>query len=73
MNNAHYQERKFWIEIDHPRTGPLTYPRLPFIMSETPVSMGRAPLLGEHNEEIYSQHLGYSRQDLAKLREMDVI
>lgn len=73
MNNTHYHERKFWTEIDHPETGPLTYPRLPFIMSETPVSTGRAPLLGEHNEEIYCQHLGYSRQDMTKLSEMGVI
>lgn len=73
MNNAHYQERKFWVEVDHPRTGPLVYSRLPFIMSQTPVSTGRAPLLGEHNEEVYCQRFGYSREDLAKLRELDVV
>ncbi len=73
MKSAHYRERGFWVEIDHPRAGRLTYARTPFIMSETPTVMGRAPLLGEHNEEVYCDRLGYSKQDLAKLRGADII
>ena len=73
MNNAHYQERKFWVEVDHPRAGRLTYSRLPFITAETETVTGRAPLLGEHNEEIYCQRLGYLREDLSRLREANTI
>jgi crotonobetainyl-CoA:carnitine CoA-transferase CaiB-like acyl-CoA transferase len=31
-----------------------------------------APLLGEHNEEIYGE-LGYTKEDLIKLREWGII
>ena len=73
LNDPHYQARGFWVEVDHPETGKLTYPGAPFKMSETPWQVGRAPLLGEHNEEIYCQRLGYSKQDMVVLRETGVI
>lgn len=73
INSAHYRARNFWLDIDHPKAGTATYPRLPFIMSETPTQLGRAPLLGEHNEEIYGERLGYSLKDLVKLEEAIVI
>jgi crotonobetainyl-CoA:carnitine CoA-transferase CaiB-like acyl-CoA transferase len=41
--------------------------------SELPWEIRRpAPLLGQHNEEVYSS-LGYSKEDLVKLREGEVI
>lgn len=73
VNSAHYRERGFWVEVDHPEAGRLTYSRLPFIMSETSIVTRRAPLLGEHNEEVYCGRLAYSKADLAKLREANVI
>jgi hypothetical protein len=33
----------------------------------------RAPLLGEHNEEIYCGRLGYTKEDLVKFRQTGVI
>lgn len=73
MNNTHYHERQFWIEVDHPATGPLTYSRLPFLMSETPPQISRAPLLGEHNEDVYCKQLGYSREKLLRMRRANII
>ena len=32
-----------------------------------------APLLGQHNERIYCDRLGYSREDLVRLAELRVI
>lgn len=72
MESQHYQDRGFWTEIDHPKAGKFTYCRPPFIMSETETFVARAPLFGEHNQEIYDR-LGYSAQDLIKLRETNVI
>jgi crotonobetainyl-CoA:carnitine CoA-transferase CaiB-like acyl-CoA transferase len=66
-NWAQYRERGFWKDIDHPKAGSVTYPARPFIMSETPLVSGRAPLLGEHNEEIVGQRLGYSIEKLTQL------
>lgn len=73
LTDPHYRSREFWVEIDHPETGKLTYPSAPFKMSETPWRAGRAPLLGEHNEEVYCQRLGYTRNDLVRMTEMGVV
>ena len=40
--------RGYFVELDHPETGPREYPGAQFKMSETPASIRRAPLLGEH-------------------------
>jgi crotonobetainyl-CoA:carnitine CoA-transferase CaiB-like acyl-CoA transferase len=74
MEFAQHKERGFFVEVDHPATGRVTYPGAPFKMSESPQQISRhAPLLGEHNEEVYCQQLGYSRSDLVRLSEMGVI
>jgi len=74
LEYAHLKERQYFTEIDHPETGKVTYPGAPFKMTETPCqAMHPAPLLGQHNEEIYCKLLGYSREDLVKLRESGVI
>jgi CoA:oxalate CoA-transferase len=68
------KEREYFVELDHPAAGTLPYPGAPFIMSETPFSYGRpAPLLGQHNEEIYCDELGLSKGELAKLRQQGAI
>jgi len=67
-------ERGFFVEVDHPGAGRLTFPGAPFLMSETPWSLRRpAPGLGEHNEEVYCGLLGLSRSDLGILAAGGVI
>jgi len=73
INDPHWKVRAFWAEVEHPVTGRLTYPGAPAKMSETPWQVRNpAPLLGQHNHEIYGR-LGYSKEDLAKLRVSGVI
>jgi crotonobetainyl-CoA:carnitine CoA-transferase CaiB-like acyl-CoA transferase len=73
FTDPHLKERETFVEIDHPVTGPLKYASRPFRMSETPWQLRRpAPLLGEHNEEVYGE-LGYSGEELARLRQEGVI
>ena len=67
------QHRKYFVDIEHPVAGKLTYPGAPFKMSETPWQAERAPLLGEHNEQVLCRRLGYSKEDLVKLRERNII
>lgn len=64
---------KYFIEIEHPVTGRATYPGAPFALSETPWRHRRAPLLGEHNDEIYSALLGYSTDRIGRLKTSAVI
>ena len=73
LANEHLAARGFWQEVPHPAAGTLHYPGPPFRMSETPGRPGRAPLLGEHNEEVYGVWLGYDRQRLTLLRRAGVI
>ncbi len=67
-------ERDFFIDIEHPNAGTLRYPG-PFLrLSRTPSKVNqRAPLLGEHNEEIYCGRLGYSGEDLSRMRNAGII
>jgi crotonobetainyl-CoA:carnitine CoA-transferase CaiB-like acyl-CoA transferase len=64
------KERGFFVEFPHPAVGTLRYPGAPFQMSESPGRNGQqvraAPLLGEHNEEVFKS-LGYSAQDVEAL------
>ncbi len=65
--------RDFFKDIEHPAAGTLTYPGLQFRMSEVEWSAGRAPLLGEHNAELYCDEMGMSREDLPRLRAAGVV
>jgi crotonobetainyl-CoA:carnitine CoA-transferase CaiB-like acyl-CoA transferase len=74
LNDAHFRERGFWVEIEHPVVGKVTYPGAPIKAEDMPWVIRRpAPLLGQHNEDIYCEKLGYSRQELVKLKEAGVI
>jgi formyl-CoA transferase len=60
------------VEVDHPTLE--KYLRLgnPIKMSDRPTEVTRAPLLGEHTEELLS-NLGYSAYDVSMLRAKRVI
>ncbi|MEE8470466.1 MAG: CoA transferase [Dehalococcoidia bacterium] len=73
-NDPHFEARGFFVEIDRPFTGVLKYPGAPYQLSETPWQLKRpAPLFGEHNKEVYCGRLGYSEDDLVKMREGGII
>jgi crotonobetainyl-CoA:carnitine CoA-transferase CaiB-like acyl-CoA transferase len=65
--------RGFFVELDHPEAGEQVYPTAAYQFSETPWAGARAPLLGEHNREIYCDRLGYARRDLERLADSEVI
>lgn len=67
--------RKFWMKVEHPELGKsLTYVGTPFKSPQGERRRShRAPLLGEHNTEVYQKELGLSRQQLALLKQAGVI
>ncbi|MDD4860325.1 MAG: CoA transferase [Dehalococcoidales bacterium] len=67
-----HKARGFLEEVVHPVMGKVAMPGAPFKMMESPWQSARAPLLGEHNAEVYGR-LGYSKDDLVRLREGGVI
>jgi crotonobetainyl-CoA:carnitine CoA-transferase CaiB-like acyl-CoA transferase len=67
--------RKFWIDVEHPELGTkIKYPGTFAQTAEaTPKITRRAPLIGEHNEEIYKKELGISKEKLVMLKESGAI
>jgi len=67
--------RKFFVNIKHPELGdtiPYCGPVVKF--SETPMKgWRRAPLIGEHNKEIYENELGFTYEKLLSLRQAGII
>lgn len=57
VGNAQLSARKFWVEVAHPELGGMiTYPGAFAKISEIPIRISRrAPLIGEHNEEILAE------------------
>ena len=67
------RDRGFYAEVSHPIAGSYDYPGAPFRTSDKPgKNPGRAPLLGEHNREVYGE-LGYSPTDVVAFSRAGVI
>lgn len=74
MESEQLSLRDYFVEIDHPDIGPATYPGGPYKFSETPWKIRRrAPLLGEHNQEIFTGRLGISKEELERLAKDGVV
>lgn len=73
--NAQLEARGFWEKVEHPELGEtITYPGAPVKVQEAPWRIWRrAPLIGEHNDEVYAGELGLSREQLAILKANCVI
>ena len=70
----HLEARGFFHLVEHPVAGPATYAGMAAALSDYPQrAPSPAPLLGEHNSEIFSEELGYNADDLAALRYAGVI
>jgi CoA:oxalate CoA-transferase len=74
LRSPQLEARQFFVELDHPKVGSLKYPSRPYRFSSDPWYAERpAPLLGQHNEEIFCGQLGLRREELADLRRGGVI
>lgn len=73
LESQHLKQRGYFVEVEHPATGKVDYPGAQFKMGGLPYELKRAPLLGEHNEEVYCHRLGYSESELVRLREQGII
>jgi len=74
MNYVQYKARNYFVEVEHPVAGKYLYAGWPYKMAASPPKVSRpAPLLGQHNEEVYCQVLGYSKKEFKRLRDIQVI
>ena len=65
--------RDFWVEVEHPELGAtITYPGAPYKSDQTPWRIRRrAPLIGEHNQEIYAE-LGLTPAQINELKQVGI-
>jgi len=74
MSDEQYAARGYFVEVEHPEAGKHRYAGWPYQMSATPPRVSRpAPLLGQHNQEVYCSVLGYSREEFQRLQQLEVI
>jgi crotonobetainyl-CoA:carnitine CoA-transferase CaiB-like acyl-CoA transferase len=67
------QHNKIAVELSHEVLGPLRYVGLPFHLTDTPGGpQSPPPMVGEHTVEILTG-LGFSKEEIAKLKEEGVI
>ena len=68
------ESRGFYQEVDHPIIGKIKVPGELFKLAEAPYQLRMpAPTLGQHNQEIYVEGLGYTQQEFCQLRQLNVI
>jgi crotonobetainyl-CoA:carnitine CoA-transferase CaiB-like acyl-CoA transferase len=64
----------YLVELEHETLGKVKVRNCPIEMSKTPAKVKvEAPELGQHTEEILSETLGYSWEEIGKLHEQEVI
>ncbi|MDA0988752.1 MAG: CoA transferase [Chloroflexi bacterium] len=75
LDDDHLHDRDFWVKVNHPELGrTFTYPGPAGIWNESPWQISRrAPLIGEHNEEVLCGELGMTKADLVVLAESGVV
>ena len=70
----HLCARDFFAEVQHPEAGALEHPTLPWrVGGGDAKNMDAAPMLGQHNSDVYCGMLGYSRDDVVRMRGMGVV
>ncbi len=75
LDSPQLEARGFWTDVEHPELDDtIRYPGKWGNNSETPPTISRrAPLIGEHNEEIYAGELGISKETRQELKDAEVI
>ena len=74
VSHPHYVERGTFVELEHPQIGKFKAPGSPYGFSATPWRIASpAPTLGQHNKDIICSRLGYSKEDLVRMRQFGAI
>jgi crotonobetainyl-CoA:carnitine CoA-transferase CaiB-like acyl-CoA transferase len=75
IEHPQLEARDYWQQVDHSDLGTtLRYPSRFCMLSETPCKLQRgAPRIGEHNQEIYQNELGFSSEELVALKQAGIV
>jgi len=73
LADPHLRERETIFDLDHPTRGRFSVIGCPVRLSDSPVAAKRAPLKGEHTEDVLRSLAGYTAEEIRQLREKQVI
>ncbi len=74
MNDPQFAHREFFVDVEHPVMGEMRMPGAPFMMKATSWRAGGpAPVAGQHNHEVLADGLGFTGEQLARLRSEGII
>lgn len=74
VHDPHANAREMFVHVEHPVAGDTLLNGSQFKMTVTdPVIDTPAPLLGQHNEEVYKELLGFDTNQLEELKKQGVI
>ena len=73
VDDPQLRHRGFFVDIDHPEVGVKASAGIPLRFSETQLHYGSAPLLGEHNREVFTELVGVPPEEFEQLVRDSVI
>ena len=75
LDDAHLNARGYWTPVEHDELGDtIPYPGPPVRMGSLPWRIQRrAPLIGEHNEDIFIGELGHTIEQLTALKTRGIV
>ena len=73
VEDPQLRHRGFFVDIDHPEVGVTASAGIPLSFSETQLHYGSAPLLGQHNREVFTELVGLELEEFEQLVRDSVI
>jgi crotonobetainyl-CoA:carnitine CoA-transferase CaiB-like acyl-CoA transferase len=73
MKDPHIEARGFFSKVTHPVLGSFDQPGSPFVVDGKRSRPSTAPLLGQHNHDVYCGELGLDRRDVEVLAANGII
>jgi formyl-CoA transferase len=73
LGDEDLRARGMVVTVEHPTRGAFTMPANPIRLGDSPTEVKPAPLLGQHNTDVYGALLGLGPEDLAALKRDGVI
>jgi crotonobetainyl-CoA:carnitine CoA-transferase CaiB-like acyl-CoA transferase len=69
------KSRNFWKQVEHPELdAKIAYPRFTYLSTEGSNEIRfRAPLIGEHNADIYGKEMGMAKEKISSLKKQGII
>ncbi len=72
--DAHLKARDYFVYLKHPEVGTRQHAGMPWKMSRTETTVhSAAPTIGQHNEDVLIELLGYSREEVAQMRTTGIL